>query len=70
MNLKHNKARDCPTYTKRLRINKLETMYGKRRFIGYPKEIMVYSLNHFKRSFPNRHMIGGIVPKLSPKEPI
>jgi len=45
MNLKHNKAWDCPTYIKRLRIDKLKVMSEKYRFIGYPKEIVEYCLN-------------------------
>ena len=45
MNLKHNKAWDCPTYIKRLQIEKLETRSEKCRFIGYPKEIMRYCLH-------------------------
>jgi len=44
MNLKHNKAWDCPTYIKRLQIDKLEPRYEKCRLIGYPKEIMKYCL--------------------------
>ena len=45
MNLKHNKTWDCPTYIKRLRIDKLNEIYERCRFIGYPKEIMGYCLN-------------------------
>ena len=45
MNLKHNKVWDCPTYIKILRIDKLEAMSEKCRFIGYPKEIIGYCLN-------------------------
>ena len=40
MSLKHNKTWNCPTYIKRLQIDKLEVMSMKCRFIGYPKEIM------------------------------
>ena len=45
MNLKHNKAWDCPTYIKRLRIDKLEAMSEKCGFNGYSKEIIGYCLN-------------------------
>ena len=40
--LKHVKIRGCPTYIKKLKIDKLDARLIQSRFIGYPKDSLGY----------------------------